>query len=207
MEGSKSDSEDDIPILELIKKRKEKAIAAAANAEPAKRAKTENGTKSSKSSSSSSSSSSSARSSSANKSTDFYENTKKGLIIQRLLCRWWYAIDWPKKEDIPEPPPGYEAMEGFPGVFISTSVDSLGKILDLRNPKKCPNLVNLSKVDSAKLQRMCLKAYERQMDILAATEGDDVRLLRTLRSEMREIKSVNPQLADKEAQKYTQHGF
>ena len=44
------------------------------------------------------------------------------MIAQRLLCRWWYAIDWPRIQDIAAPPPGYEALEGFMGVFASTRV-------------------------------------------------------------------------------------
>ena len=130
-----SDSDDDLPILELIKKRRQ-AAAETAKAEAAKRVKTESKTVSSSSSSSSSAkgntitrqSENAAKpstqrvASSGNKSTDFYESTKKGLLLQRLLCRWWYAIEWPKKEEIPDPPPGYEALDGFPGVFISTRV-------------------------------------------------------------------------------------
>ena len=54
--------------------------------------------------------------------------------------------------------------------------------------KKCPNLVNLSKLDCEKLQRMCIKAYDRQMLELQAHEGEDVRLMRTLRAELREVR-------------------
>jgi hypothetical protein len=42
-----------------------------------------------------------------------------------LLCRWWYAIDWPKIEEIGVPPPGYESLDGFVGVFVSTRVSYL----------------------------------------------------------------------------------
>lgn len=44
------------------------------------------------------------------------------MLAQRLLCRWWYAVDWPRIKDIGIPPPGYEALEGFTGVFVSTRV-------------------------------------------------------------------------------------
>ena len=46
----------------------------------------------------------------------------KGMIAQRLLCRWWYAIDWPILAEIGNPPAGYEPLEGFLGVFVSTRV-------------------------------------------------------------------------------------
>ena len=53
------------------------------------------------------------------------------MIAQRLLCRWWYAIDWPRIQDIGTPPPGYEALEGFLGVFASTRVCAEFTIINL----------------------------------------------------------------------------
>lgn len=143
---SASDSDDDKPLMELIRKRKAQVSAEAISsaqkkkekddAPVAKKVKTEPSTtaakkpvvKEEKSSSKTSSSSSSkptasrtSSSSSAQYSQDFYE-TDKGQMVQRLLCRWWYAITWPKPEDIGAAPAGYEALDGFPGVFICTSV-------------------------------------------------------------------------------------
>ena len=114
-----SDSEDDMPIGELIKRRmnaagnggKEKAPAA-------KKPKTDNDK------AKSAPTSSSARALAGNPlSVEFYD-TNKGFIVQKLLVRWWYAIEWPKKEEIKafNPPPGYEPLDGFPGVFVSTRV-------------------------------------------------------------------------------------
>lgn len=54
--------------------------------------------------------------------SEYYVDTEKGKLVQRLLVRWWYAIEWPKKEDIGIPPSGYEPLEGFLGVYISTKV-------------------------------------------------------------------------------------
>lgn len=131
--------------MELIRKRKAQVSAEAISSAqkkkekddvpPAKKVKTEPAAtakkpavKEEKSSSAKTSSSSSkptssrtSSSSSAQYSIDFYE-TDKGQMVQRLLCRWWYAITWPKPEDIGAPPAGYEALDGFPGVFICTSV-------------------------------------------------------------------------------------
>lgn len=53
---------------------------------------------------------------------EYYSDTVKGMLVQKLLVRWWYAIEWPKKDDIGAPPIGYEPLEGFLGVFISTKV-------------------------------------------------------------------------------------
>ena len=52
----------------------------------------------------------------------FYENSLKGKLVQCLLRRWWYAYEWPEPKDIPPVPAGYQALDGFPGVFISTRV-------------------------------------------------------------------------------------
>lgn len=46
----------------------------------------------------------------------------QGELIQKLLCRWWYALEWPAKEDLRPAPPSYEALEGYPGVFICVEV-------------------------------------------------------------------------------------
>ena len=131
-----SDSDDDLPIIDFIQKRKRKEIG-------------EDGDKKIDSGRKSAVSSTSVRSnvvksepqeknqidrkpvvsSSSNVSADFYENSLKGVLVQKLLVRWWYAIEWPKQEDIAPCPTGFEALDGFPGVFISTKVSYLFIIL------------------------------------------------------------------------------
>jgi phage pi2 protein 07 len=61
-------------------------------------------------------------SSSKTKSGVIYDESTKGALVQKLLVRWWYAIEWPNPADIDEAPSGYEALHGFPGVFVSTTV-------------------------------------------------------------------------------------
>lgn len=135
-----SDSDDDKPIIALIKKRVQDAKPAVKaekkEEKPLKKQRTEDkpvskgkgdvkkekDVKSEKSSKSKSASSSGSATSLAKRTTDFYEDTDKGMLIQRLLVRWWYAIEWPIKQEIGTPPEGYESLEGFPGVFISTKV-------------------------------------------------------------------------------------
>lgn len=46
----------------------------------------------------------------------------QGEMVQKLLCRWWYAMEWPAKEDLKPAPPSFEALEGYPGVFICVEV-------------------------------------------------------------------------------------
>lgn len=116
-----SDSDDDLPILELIKKRKrevekENVKIKSESSKPKPKPKPSN------SNSTSENNSKASKSYGSGRSADFYENTKKGLLVQKLLVRWWYAITWPKPEDLSTPPPGFESLDGFPGVYISTRV-------------------------------------------------------------------------------------
>jgi hypothetical protein len=125
-----SDSDDDLPILDLIKKRKAKEQAAASSSskekskisEPVKKTRTAVETKPNQ-----------AVSRSNNNNTvsgQFYE-TQKGFLAQKFLVRWWYAVEWPKAEEIGEPPVGYETLDGFSGVFISTRVSFVSSIITL----------------------------------------------------------------------------
>lgn len=150
-----SDSDDDLPLSEFIKKRKRLEIEKLNN-EKTKQTKTENIIKKEKTTTTSSNNfNNNSKGNYINKAAEFYDSTKKGFILQKLLCRWWlvsyyithiyityinqiyiyniilcliiyyrYAIDWPKLNDIAEAPVGYEGLDGFPGVFISTRVSS-----------------------------------------------------------------------------------
>ena len=91
---------------------------------------------------------------SANKSVtaEFYEDFEKGQLCQKLLRRWWYALEWPKLSEIGEPPAGYESLDGFPGVFICTREDNLGKIEDMRDKDSCPSLSNISRWSCEKVR-------------------------------------------------------
>jgi hypothetical protein len=136
-----SDSDEDIPISELLKR--QAAKTAAANPVPAKKPKLPVSSSSSsakkvatpvkkeKSSSSSSSSSKSktpvkkeVKMNTPNTSSEFYEQTAKGGLVQALLCRWWYAQEWPMDSEVSAPPlnKGYEPLDGFKGVYICTKV-------------------------------------------------------------------------------------
>lgn len=44
--------------------------------------------------------------------------------MQKLLCRWWYAMDWPAKQDVIPAPPSYLALEGYPGVYVCVEVSN-----------------------------------------------------------------------------------
>ena len=155
----------------------------------------------------------------------FYEESSKGKLVQALLIRWWYAITWPASGDIGSPPAGYEALDGFKGVFVSTRVsnhkfsfhmlldlylinfaifktDSLGKILDLRNTATCPSFKNLSKKPSEELKNLCIKAIEEQIKELISVEGSGTKLEALLRSELRDINKIDTERADRKASRF-----
>ena len=131
------DSDDDIPIAELIKRKMEaekakvkspsaKAPPKSASSKPSTKTEPKKSAVTSSTKSSSRGPSKSACKGDAHRTatvTDSYYTTAKGRLTQKLLVRWWYVITWPDPQDVSDPPPpGYEALEGFPGVFVSTAV-------------------------------------------------------------------------------------
>jgi len=144
---------------------------------------------------------SSSKKSTNSLATEFYSDTTKGMLVQRFLVRWWYSMEWPQIDDIGTPPAGYEPLEGFIGVFISTKSESLGNIVDLRNKESCPSLRNVSSWSCDKIKLKCIEAYENQMKILKDIEEEST-LLNSLRKELKEVKSIDVQKAEKEAKKY-----
>jgi hypothetical protein len=131
-----SDSEDDLPLAALYEKRKRegydfsilkrlrasKSKSTIANETVKKEVKKEKNEESNKSAKSNSSNTAKTLSKNMNYSSEFYLTTSKGKILQQLLIRWWYVIEWPKLDNIGTVPPGFEALDGFPGVFVSTRV-------------------------------------------------------------------------------------
>ena len=148
----------------------------------------------------SSSSSEKPRPSGSNKAAEFYD-TKKGQILQTLLVRWWYAYDWPTPSEIGAPPPGYEEMDGFPGVFVSMNLESLGQVLDLRDKKNCPSLKNLSKRHTKDLKEMCVEALSNQLKQLHEFEGEDAPLCLKLKKTLKEVRGIDAEEAESEAKK------
>lgn len=118
-----SDSEDDMPFVEIIKKREREAK--------------DNGDENSKKKKKTSEDAknrlpaapkSQPKNGAGGVSTQFYEECSKGTLVQTFIVRWWYAIEWPIKANIPEPPKGFESLDGYPGVFVSTQVSALDQM-------------------------------------------------------------------------------
>jgi hypothetical protein len=126
----------------------------------------------------------------------------KGLLIQRLLCRWWYAITWPDPSKIPEKPPKkYDSLEGFTGVYVCTSGDKVGDIMDLRGKEECPSFANFARKSSQELRELLLKALEEQKKQLVAAEGTGTTTEKELNTLIKWATKVKVDKADKEAVK------
>ena len=118
-------------------------------------------------------------------------------------------IDWPDINTSIEIPPTYEVLDGYPGVYIKVrgsmaDEHPVGHVLDTRNKDTCPNFVNFSRKPSSELIRLLKIALENQMQALHAAEGkgNNPKLEKKIRSEMKWVVSVDPTKSDKEASKY-----
>mmetsp|Transcript_2437 Transcript_2437/g.3197 ORF Transcript_2437/g.3197 Transcript_2437/m.3197 type:complete len:256 (+) Transcript_2437:67-834(+) len=135
-----------------------------------------------------------------NRESIFYE-CNRGRLVQALLRRWWYAIDWPGKEVASlKPEEGFEDLPGFPGVHIATSGPRLGDIVDHRDHSTCPCFANLYTKPTAELQTLVLKAYDKQIELLSQHEPDS-NLLSIIKTERAQASRMNCNKADKEATK------
>lgn len=193
-----SDDEDDIPLAALKKspskaKPKAKTPASKKKAKPVAKSPTKASTSSSSSKSTDYSSASAA----------LYESdSKKGFLIQKLLCRWWYAVTWPDPSKLPEKPPKhYDVLDGFPGVYICTSGDKVGHIMDTRDKEQCPSFQNYAKKSSKELKEMLLTALEEQLRQLIEHEGAGTPTEKDIKEDIKTVKRIKVDEADKEAVK------
>lgn len=174
------------------------------DASPAKK-KTKTATKKKKTpkkSESSSSSSSRASSAIASASSELYAKSKKGKLISEFLRRWWYTMSWPDLEKNPiETPPNCDPMDGFPGVYVTTSGVDVGKLVDKRDKDTCPCFRNMAKKSSEELKELLVKAIEEQRKILIEHEGKGTQTEKDLNVLEKWANKVNCNAADKEAAK------
>ena len=190
------EDEDDLPLAALKGPSPKKKKAPAKKAAATKKKKT--------------SSSSSTASSTVTISGNFQSpsaalygsNCQKGQLIQKLLCRWWYAMEWPDPATLPEKPPKYyDRLDGFPGVYVCTKGDEVGKIVDMRDKDKCPCFNNFAKMSSEELQKLLLRALESQKQQLVKLEGTGTATESELNKMIKWATKLKPASADKEAVK------
>lgn len=220
-----SDSSEDVPLSKLkspkkaaakspAKKKAAKSPAKKAPAKKTTKAKTKTDTKTKKKAAAKKKSASSGKkspvpsgksSSSANRPNlpSFALNDNeldKGLLIQRFLCRWWYAVEWPDPSALPaSPPSGYDALNGFPGVYICTKGASIGKIVDKRDKSTAPSFANYARKSSEELQSLLLKALAKQKAQLIEAEGPGTDTEKELDKMEKWTRKLNCKKLDKEA--------
>jgi hypothetical protein len=201
---SVSDDED-VPLSSLKGKSKSPKKAPAKKKTPAKKAPAKKKAKTTPAKSSSSTASSSKYASAS--SALYGSECDKGLLIQRFLCRWWYAITWPDPSKLPEKPPqNCDALDGFPGVYVCTSGDDVGRIVDLRNKDEAPSFDNLAKKSSEQLQELLIKAVEEQKQQLIDVEGKGTEAEKGLNNILKWARKVRSKTADKNAEKVLKKG-
>lgn len=199
--GDSDDDDDDVPLASLKSPPKKKA-------KKVEKKKSKATTKTNGSSSSSSSTKAKPNLNSnftkyTTQSSALYDcKCKKGLLIQKLLCRWWYAMTWPDPSTLPaRPPENYDKMDGFPGVYVCTAGDEVGTIKDLRDKDKAPCFENFSKTPSEELKVLLVKALTEQKRQLVQAEGAGTYLEKELNAEIKWAEKIDGRKADNEAVK------
>jgi hypothetical protein len=133
----------------------------------------------------------------------FYE-TSRGMVLQQLLRRWWYVVDWPSAEAKAAPvkdPECWEKMDGMPGVHLCWKGDDVGKVVDHRDHSVSPCFKNYYTKPTAELRDLVLKACAIQMAQLLEAEPGNERFIRELKKVIADVTRVNPAKADVEAAK------
>ena len=111
-------------------------------------------------------------------------------------------MTYPNPSSLPKSiPPNCDALDGFPGVYVVTSGEDVGKILDYRNKEECPNFYNMSRKTSEELKELCLRCINCQREVLVENEGEGTGVEKDLRTLEKWVLKVNPESADKEATK------
>lgn len=131
-----------------------------------------------------------------------YSQCDKGKLIQSLLARWWYAYQWPDPKCLEKSTPkGYDALDGFPGVYICAEGGDVGKFIDKRDHTQSPSFNNFAKKKSEELKEMLLTAIEEQMKALIEHEGEGTDTEKSLKVLQKWTNKLNCAKADKEAEK------
>jgi hypothetical protein len=205
------DSEDDIPLAALAAKMKKANGSKTTNGSSKKSPAVVKKKKTAKAPPPKKAPSTVSTSNSSNGSHKTYEfasdalyqsESLKGLLIQRLLCRWWYAYEWPARAALPAtPPPHYDPLEGFPGVYVCTAGDAVGQLRDLRDPAAAPSFANFCRKPASELRTLLLQALQKQSALLQADATESAAAEKELQTLIKWATKVNPDKADKEAAK------
>jgi len=131
-----------------------------------------------------------------------YKRSTKGELVKRLLCRWWYAIEWPHPSAILEQPPkGYEPLDGFPGVYVCVKGPKIGALLDNRDESTSPCFSNLIQKSTAELKELLASALENQRKALREAEGSNKIVETQIDKDLKFLKDVKDAKSDAFAKK------
>jgi hypothetical protein len=84
-------------------------------------------------------------------------------------------MEWPVLTDIGTPPPTYEALDGYPGLFLCVRGDQeVGKLLDLRPRDTAPTFSNFARKPCEELVDLLRTALLKQREQLHAHWGKEV---------------------------------
>ncbi|CAH0479205.1 unnamed protein product [Peronospora belbahrii] len=133
--------------------------------------------------------------------TEQLYETLKGRLAQELLCRWWYAMEWPPAKKSASKLHGVQELDGYPGAFIRVKGDDLGSIIDTRLSAGKPSFLHFLAMSSEDLQKLLLHAYDRQMEVLIEHEGSDAPLLKELQKARASAARINTVKADQSVRK------
>ncbi|EEY55503.1 uncharacterized protein PITG_09426 [Phytophthora infestans T30-4] len=193
--ASDSDSDDDIPIIGLAKRKK---------------LKVETKVKTERASVSTPSSRSTPRKTKKRvikikirqqECTEELYETLKGRLVQELLCRWWYALEWPPAQTSSSKLHGVQELDGYPGAFIRVKGDDLGSIIDTRSSVGKPSFLHFFAMSSDDLLNLLLQAYDKQMEVLVEHEGPKTPLLKELQKARASAARINPEKAERGVRK------
>ncbi|CAI5716687.1 unnamed protein product [Hyaloperonospora brassicae] len=127
---------------------------------------------------------------------ELYESLK-GRLAQELLCRWWYAMEWPPVKKLSSKLHGVQELDGFPGAYIRVKGDDLGSIIDTRSSVGKPSLLHFLAMSSEDLLKLLLRAYDKQMEVLIEHEGPNTPLLKDLQKARASAARINAAKADR----------
>jgi hypothetical protein len=89
--------------------------------------------------------------------TEELYGTLKGRLVQELLCRWWYVIEWPPADMQPPKMHGLQELDGFHGTYIRVKGDDMGSIVETRPQIGKPSFIHFFAMPSVEIQKLLVK--------------------------------------------------